>query len=102
MARKVYDVVQPDKTHIGYSWECPGCKTHHMVSTDKPDEYGHQWTFTGTVENPTIRTSLLVNPNREPGRPVCHTFITNGMIQFLGDCTHELAGQTVEMEDIKD
>jgi hypothetical protein len=26
---------------------------------------------------------------------VCHVFIKAGMIQFLGDCTHALAGQTV-------
>ena len=28
---------------------------------------------------------------------VCHSFVTDGKIQFLGDCTHELAGQTVEL-----
>jgi hypothetical protein len=26
---------------------------------------------------------------------VCHSFITDGQIQFLGDCTHPMAGQTV-------
>jgi hypothetical protein len=30
---------------------------------------------------------------------VCHSFVTDGRIQFLGDCTHELAGQTVELPD---
>ena len=28
---------------------------------------------------------------------VCHSFVTDGLIQFLGDCTHALAGQTVDM-----
>ncbi len=27
----------------------------------------------------------------------CHTFITDGRIQFLGDCSHKLAGQTVDL-----
>lgn len=31
---------------------------------------------------------------------VCHSFVTDGRIQFLGDCTHALAGQTVELPDI--
>jgi hypothetical protein len=29
----------------------------------------------------------------------CHSFVTNGKIQFLADCTHKLAGQTVELPD---
>lgn len=30
---------------------------------------------------------------------VCHSFVTDGKIQFLGDCTHELANKTVPLED---
>ena len=43
------------------------------------------------------------NPD-EDHRPwfcrVCHTFVTDGRIQFLSDCTHALAGQTVDLPDI--
>ena len=28
---------------------------------------------------------------------VCHSFVRAGQIEFLGDCTHEFAGQTVPM-----
>lgn len=28
---------------------------------------------------------------------VCHSFVTDGCIQYLGDCTHRLAGQTVDL-----
>jgi hypothetical protein len=28
---------------------------------------------------------------------VCHSFVVDGRIQFLGDCTHHLAGQTVDL-----
>ena len=31
---------------------------------------------------------------------VCHSFVTDGRIQFLGDCTHDLAGHTVELPDL--
>jgi hypothetical protein len=27
----------------------------------------------------------------------CHSFVNDGSVQFLGDCEHELAGQTVAM-----
>lgn len=27
----------------------------------------------------------------------CHSFVTDGRIQFLGDCTHDLAGKTVDL-----
>ena len=30
---------------------------------------------------------------------VCHSFVTDGRIQFLGDCTHSLAGQTVDLPE---
>jgi hypothetical protein len=33
---------------------------------------------------------------------VCHSLIRDGQIQFLTDCTHELAGQTVPLAPIDD
>lgn len=83
-----------------YIFECPGCKEAHMVRvfSSKPET---GWTFNGDFEKPTIRPSILVNGNLEcPNEPRCHSFVTDGMIQFLDDCTHELKGQTVKLEDI--
>jgi hypothetical protein len=31
---------------------------------------------------------------------LCHTFVTDGQIQYLGDCTHALAGQTVDLQEM--
>jgi hypothetical protein len=31
---------------------------------------------------------------------VCHSWVTNGRIQFLSDCTHSLKDQTVELPEI--
>jgi len=31
---------------------------------------------------------------------VCYSYITDGRIQFLSDCTHELANQTVDLPPI--
>ncbi len=37
----------------------------------------------------------------EPTPIVCHTWITNGQVIFLGDCSHDLAGQTLDLLDIE-
>lgn len=99
-----------------YSIKCPGCgDIHHL---DK------RWSFNGNYEKPTFSPSLLIRGGHfephfkegdrcwctydaeNPDSPspfkcvVCHSFITDGKIQFLGDCTHSLAGQTVELPEL--
>lgn len=39
---------------------------------------------------------------RDPAFGQCHSFIKNGQWQFLSDCAHELAGQTVPMVPLPD
>lgn len=39
---------------------------------------------------------------REPAWGNCHSFLRDGKWQFLSDCAHELAGQTVDMEPLPD
>ncbi len=54
------------------------------------------------MDKPTFTPSLLVNggEHRRQDHPLrCHSFVTDGMIQFLSDCEHKLAGQTVEIPD---
>lgn len=94
---KVLKLSDQNKVHYGYYFHCPGCKCGHSFWTEKPNEAGARWSFNGDVEKPTFRASLLVTwPG---GKRRCHLFVTDGKIQFLGDCTHELAGQTVEMQN---
>ena len=86
-----------------YLFLCPGCNEVHQVHTATPsDATGAKWSFNGDVEKPTISPSLLVRwPDNIKPDNVCHSFIKDGMIQFLSDCTHSLAGQTVELPDFK-
>lgn len=76
------------------SWffHCPGCGFLHQVNAG--------WTFNGDRKKPTFRPSILVTSDYGPERVkrVCHSFVTDGSIQFLSDCTHALAGQTVQLE----
>lgn len=91
---------------------CPACNCGHLFNL-KPGNPngagGHKptWTASGTVEKPTFAPSMLVKTN-DPTHPhyqpraassVCHSFVRDGMIQFLADCTHPLAGQTVPLPD---
>lgn len=78
----------PDVVTFYIFW-CPGCNTHHYV-TDS-------WTIIGALtDSPTVRPSIRV---RGP-KPLCHMFITDGNIQYLSDCGHELKGKTIEMENV--
>lgn len=72
-----------------YIFECPGCGCLHFFDAS--------WTFNGDLEKPTVSPSILVFPS-EPAKR-CHSFVRDGMIQFLDDCHHELKGQTVEIPD---
>jgi len=98
---------------VGYvSFTCPGCKGLHQVPVHEKTRESAIWGFNGDVDKPTLVPSLLVRwtdgkfddkgmPIAETVRNiVCHSFITNGNIQFLSDCTHDLKNQTIELPEI--
>jgi hypothetical protein len=82
-----------------YAFHCPGCKCSHGVPVEGP----RAWGWNGSVDAPTFTPSILVQwvktDNDKPLPMVCHSFVKDGKIQFLGDCTHELVGQTVEIPE---
>lgn len=97
-------------------FRCPGCSGDvHTIRVASPELPGG-WTYNGNPEAPTFQPSVLVTGKqierdadgrwtgewlRDPAGQliddVCHSFVTDGQIQFLGDCTHGLAGQTVPL-----
>lgn len=106
---------------------CQGCDMPHQVRV-RQEEPGPVWGWDGNVDAPTFTPSVLVTYDhmseagrergqafraqhgRDPTREelpydehhVCHTFIRAGMVQFLSDCTHGLAGQTLPLPDLPD
>jgi hypothetical protein len=72
---------------------CPGCEWEHMIPVEKPNPAnGALWSFDGNAAAPTFAPSLhLVG--------TCHSIVRAGRIQFLPDCSHKLAGQTVDLPD---
>ena len=99
-------------------WFCPGCNHAHRIQVGHGE--GPRWTWNGNAERPTFSPSVSVRGIREdmdektqaaydvlgPNqlhsalddprfRSVCHSFVKDGQMQMLDDCTHALAGQTV-------
>nr|WP_182312059.1 DUF6527 family protein [Comamonas testosteroni] len=82
-------------------FNCPGCRREHAIQHGS--DFGPNWGWNGSLSKPTFTPSVLVTYEGKDaglaGAPpaVCHTFVTDGRIQFLGDCTHVMAGQTVDL-----
>lgn len=79
-------------------WWCVGCDESHIWQVEATK--GPNWEWDGNIEAPTVSPSILTDGSRPEQR--CHVFIKNGMIEYLGDCWHKLAGQTVPMVDVPD
>ena len=94
---------------------CPGCIAFHSVRIKHPTK-SYNWTYNNDPNNPTLSPSIKVTGNKPlsdeeydqvmSGKKVdliptvCHSFITDGKIQFLSDSTHFLSGTTVDLPDI--
>lgn len=101
----------------GLMFWCPGCDGAHQVWVGEGS--GPRWGYNGNPDRPTFTPSVLVRGTfghppvtsenldewkRAPWpqtdvEHICHSFVTDGRIQFLGDCTHALAGQTVDLPE---
>jgi hypothetical protein len=107
-------------------FHCPGCECAHQVhvNPEKNELTGASWGWNGSMDAPTFSPSIKVTgtdmtaqgradydawyaagcpkpaPESFETQPMCcHSFVLDGNIQFLGDCTHKLANQTVPIPD---
>jgi hypothetical protein len=95
---KVDKIVGPDGTE--YRWfECPGCKWGHNLPITGP----RAWGYNGNDDQPTFTPSILARTDFNNGKPsaICHSYVRDGKIEFLSDCTHALAGKTVDLDERK-
>lgn len=111
--------MEKEKIHISEDgsimFQCPGCGCNHSINTS--------WTWNNDKVKPTFSPSILVKSGHFMGAhkenescwctfnkehpddlapykcSICHSFVNDGKIQFLNDCTHELKGKTVDMID---
>ena len=86
----------PERSNFEYGFFCPACRCGHgfKVSGGEPT-----WEFNGDMVCPTIRPSVRVTVGHGGIRPdeICHSQVTDGMIHFYDDSTHEMRGQTVAL-----
>lgn len=88
-----------------YAFDCPGCGFLHLISDKTSKTPGATWEFNGNLDRPTFSPSYLLwndDPVTKKRLRTCHSYIVDGKIQFLGDCTHELKGQTVDLPEVGD
>ena len=101
---KVLEVKGKNGVVVGYGVRCPACDAEdqgHMHLFYKRTADGKGWTFDGNYESPTFSPSMLAQCHYGPEQKLhrCHSFVKNGSIQYLGDCTHSMKGQTVVLPD---
>lgn len=85
-----------DRERIGIAYWCPGCDESHAICTRGDATKGPVWSWDGNVDAPTCSPSIRVIIH---GDRICHCFLRDGTIEFCGDSTHNLAGQTVALPD---
>lgn len=77
-------------------WFCPGCEAVHSIDPKR-------WVWNGSRDKPVFHPSVLVTwagvIAGQTVTRVCHSFVTDGKMDFLSDCTHSLAGKTVDIPE---
>ena len=77
-------------------WRCAGCREIHACQVaGKPQQ--PTWTWNGSTTKPTLSPSVLKRPESTESGKRCHSFVREGVVEFLADCDHELVGQKVPM-----
>ncbi len=92
----------------GFAHWCPGCKCmHEFPAKNKFTPAGRGWTYNYNPFLPTFFPSMRIfvnvpiDWNNEDGpkrqETLCHYMLTDGMLMFLADSAHSLAGKTVPL-----
>lgn len=79
----------------------PGVPIHVVINVSGPHPV---WSWNGALYKPTFSPSILTQlPWGDDRKEIRnHVFVRNGMIQYLGDCSHEYAGKTMELPRLCD
>jgi hypothetical protein len=55
------------------------------------------WNFNGNLEKPTFSPSFKHSWNNNK---ICHYIVTDGLINYCGDCTHSMANQIISIPNL--
>lgn len=92
-----------DFSRKGEIWHfCPACNEIHRYAVGEPFNNGAKWKYDEKHESPTLTPSMniVVGPDDDGRRFICHYWIKAGRIEYLQDCTHALRGLTVPLPPI--
>lgn len=101
------------------TFKCPACGNCHGVWTQPRADGKPVWGWNGSMDRPTFTPSIKVMSHtwvppvtpenheewkRAPWEQhkvdtVCHSFVRDGFIEYCSDCTHTMAGKTVELPE---
>ena len=87
-------------THVRLCMPCPISDRIIPVITRGARKDTPCWTWNGDTEKPTLEPSILTRTETTKGVTVCHSFVTDGIVEFLTDCTHESAGKILDLLDV--
>ncbi len=90
-SNSLYPIVSDHGIIIAYGFWCPGCNSHHAFLLPR-------WDFNENFDSPTFSPSLSIDASKhdfEMRR--CHLYLRDGVLEFLPDCTHHLAGKKVAL-----
>lgn len=88
-----------EATHVTLNIPGPTGILTLPVMTQGTREGTGNWTWNGSVDAPTLRPSVLTQYDGGDGAWRCHSWINDGVVQFLSDSSHELAGTSVPLLD---
>lgn len=96
----------------GFTFWCEGCKQAHNVWVE-PSRV--TWGWNGSLDKPTFDPSILVQGTQpltdeqvelimsgtkiDPVEFRCHSYIRDGVMEYLMDCSHSMAGQKVPLKE---
>jgi len=87
---------------------CPGCERIdsdgiprgglHLLPISGDSGQRPTWVWNQNLEKVTLEPSILTRGSTS----VCHSFLRDGVWEFLNDSTHKLAGQKIPMVELPD
>ena len=100
MSNKVIPYTGKDKVEY-IQFYCFGCACYHQYIVKGDESKMPVWKWNKDLNKPTITPSLMSKWSYGPNEieNICHLYVKNGQIEYLKDCTHKFAGQTVDLQD---
>lgn len=82
-------------THLKLRFPGPSGTMYLPVCLNSKEE--KSWLWNGDVYAPTLTPSVCTRMGHADHETICHSWVREGRVEFLGDSTHEHAGKTLDL-----